>query len=353
MSVSRRMRSIILAAAAALTATLAGAATVHFVVPGDGAQLLGPQVLEIATDATAVNRVEFLVDGVLAGVVRTPPYRMTFDFGTSLEPREVTARVFANGYRDTYTATIRGAAFSAGEVMNVDLVEVPLRIRSGRTIDARDLLVTENSIAQTIDEIKPGRGPAEFVFLVDRSLSMRGGRLEAALRAVQDAANSLRPGDTASLVLFNHNVSRPRGLRVNETITPSGGTALRDALASAGTARRTYAIVITDGSDRNSVLSDEEALRKISGTKSIVSAIVLGSADRFLQRATANTGGTLRSATAKTIDDELQSILADINSRYTLVYQSRGNRGGWRTIAVKARRSGIEIASARKGYYAP
>src|SRR5688572_3214164 len=144
MSVSRRMRSIILATAVALTATLASAATVQFVTPGDGAQLIGPQVLEIRTDASAVNRVEFVVDGVLAGVVRTAPYRMTFDFGTTLEPREVTARVFANGYRDTFTATIRGAAISAGEVMNVDLVEVPLRIRAGRTIDARDLIVTEN-----------------------------------------------------------------------------------------------------------------------------------------------------------------------------------------------------------------
>lgn len=346
------MRSIALAALLMLAATFAVASEVRFISPGDGAQLFGPQVIEITTDAARVDRVEFLVDGVLAGVAKRPPYRIAFDFGTSLEAREITARVFSNGYRDTQTATVRTAAITAGETINVDVVEVPLRIRSNRMVTADDLRVAENGVPQTIREIKPGRGPAEFVFIVDRSLSMGGGRLEAALRAIDEGAKMLRPGDSASIVLFNHNVSRPRPLGIRDAGRPSGGTALRDALASANPARRTYTIAITDGGDRNSVLSEEEALRRISGTRSIVSAIVLGSPDRFLQRATANTGGTLHAATKETIDDELRRILADINSRYTLVYQSHGTRNGWRSIALEPRRRGIEIVSARKGYFA-
>ncbi len=79
---------------------------------------------------------------------------------------------------------------------------------------------------------------------------------------------------------------------------PSGGTSLRDALASVASHERTYAIVLTDGGDRTSELSDEQALRKISGTKTIVNAIILGTSHtRFLDRAAENTGGRVVSAT--------------------------------------------------------
>ncbi|HEX7807779.1 MAG TPA: Ig-like domain-containing protein, partial [Thermoanaerobaculia bacterium] len=57
-------------------------AGVTFVSPLPGSQAIGTQLLEITTDAASVNRVDFYVDGVLAGVARTAPYRIVFDFGT-------------------------------------------------------------------------------------------------------------------------------------------------------------------------------------------------------------------------------------------------------------------------------
>jgi hypothetical protein len=185
---------------------------------------------------------------------------------------------------------------------------------------------------------------------------MNDGKLEAALRAVQSELRQLRTGDTASLVLFNHNVAKPRRLERGESLaslTPSGGTSLRDALASVASKERTYALVITDGGDRNSELSDEEALRKISGTRTIVNAIVLGDAHaRFLDRAAANTGGSVVSASKNDVGDALSRLLEDINSRYLVIYQSRGTKRGWRTVDVKAQRSGVAIVSSRKGYFA-
>jgi len=116
---------------------------------------------------------------------------------------------------------------------------------------------------------------------------------------------------------------------------------------------RTYAIVITDGGDRTSELSDEAALRKISGTKTIVNAIVLGdSHTRFLDRAASNTGGTVVSATKSSVTNALARLLIDINSRYLVVYQSTSTSHGWRSIEVTPRRTGVTIANARKGYYA-
>jgi hypothetical protein len=181
---------------------------------------------------------------------------------------------------------------------------------------------------------------------------MGNGKLEAALRAVEAAARQLRPGDTASFVLFNHNVTKTT-LAEARTLVPSGGTSLRDALASIASAERTYAIVITDGGDRNSQLTDEAALRRISGTRTTVNALVLGdSHTRFLDRAAENTGGAVVGASKETVAPALQRILADINSRYLLVYQSAGTKRGWRSIDVQPRGAGIAVASARKGYFA-
>ena len=136
-------------------------------------------------------------------------------------------------------------------------------------------------------------------------------------------------------------------------LTPSGGTSLRDALASVASKERTYAIVITDGGDRNSELSDEEALRRISGTRTIVNAIVLGSSHaKFLDRAASNTGGSVVSASKDGVRDALSRLLADINSRYLVIYQSHGTQRGWRRVDVQAARRGVEIVSARKGYFA-
>ena len=326
------------------------AAAVTFVSPQAGAQALGAQPIEIATDAPNVDRVDFFVDGVLAGVARTSPYRIAFDFGTSLAARTITAKVWSNGFRSSESASVATAALTANETMDVDLVEVPLRVRSRRMVKAADLRVRENGVEQAVRDVRVERPPAHFAFVVDRSLSMGDGKLDAALRAIGQELRQLRPGDSSSIVFFNHQVSRPRAV-AGAAATPSGGTSLRDALASVASRERTYAIVITDGGDRNSELSEEQALRRISGARTVVHAVVLGdSHTRFLDRAAANTGGSVVSARRGNVDVVLRRVLEDINSRYLLVYQSRGTRRGWRTIQVHSSR--VEIVSARKGYFA-
>ncbi len=337
--------------AALLLTSIARAATT-FVSPLDGSQVLGPAAIEATTDAKNVDRIDFYVDGVLAGVARKPPYRIAHDFGTSLAAHTITAKVWSSGFQSSETSSVTTAALATSDAYNVDLVEVPLRVRSSRVLKPSDLRLRENGVEQTIRDVKSERPAAHFAFVVDRSLSMGGGKLEAALREVRAAMRALRPGDTASLVLFNHIVTKTT-IDDARNLVPSGGTSLRDALASIASKERTYAIVITDGGDRNSVLTEEAALRKISGTRTTVNAIVLGDAHtRFLDRAAENTGGSVVEASRESIGRALQRILADINSRYLLVYQSAGTKSGWRTIDVQPRAKGIEITNARKGYFA-
>jgi hypothetical protein len=352
------VRRMLLLAVLFLAATVSRAATLTFVSPLPGAQVLGPTLLEVTAGTPPPDRVDFFVDGVLAGVARKAPYRIAFDFGTSLAPRTITAKAWTNGFRSSESATITTAALTANDSINIDLVEVPLRARSSKPLRAADLRVRENGVEQTVRDVQVERPPAHFAFIVDRSLSMNGGKLEAALHAVESGLRQLRAGDTASLVLFNHNVARARPIVRGESlatrdVSPSGGTSLRDAVASVASRQRTYAIVITDGGDRTSALSDELALQKISTTRTIVHAIILGDTHaRFLDRAASNTGGSVVDASPASVRDALSRLLADINSRYLVIYQSTATTRGWRTIEVKPRRGDVTIANARKGYFA-
>jgi hypothetical protein len=360
------VRRMLLLAVLFVAAAVSRAATVTFTAPLPGAQVLGPTLLEVtsdaASDAAAIERVDFFVDGVLAGVARKAPYRIAFDFGTSLAPRTITAKAWSNGFRTSDSATITTAALTANDSINIDLVEVPLRARSSKPLRAADLRVRENGVEQTVRDVQRSRPAAHFAFIVDRSLSMNGGKLEGALHAIESELRQLRDGDTASLVLFNHHVAKARPITRGQQLMqqldrrdllPSGGTSLRDAVASVASTHRTYAIVITDGGDRTSALSDELALQKISTTKTIVNALVLGdSHTRFLDRAAGNTGGSVVSASSASLRDALARLLTDINSRYLVIYQSTATTRGWRTIEVTARIRDVTVSSARKGYFA-
>jgi hypothetical protein len=336
-------------------AAAANGASIVFVSPQSGAQAIGPQPIEITTTITKVDRVELLVDGVLAGVARTPPYRIAHDFGTSPAAHVVTAKVWSNAFLNVDETSVTTASLGAGETLNVDLVEVAMRVRTPQPLRADDLRVIENGVPQSIRELHADRGAARFAFVVDRSLSMGDGKLDAALQAIARESMLLRADDRIEVVLFNHNVMRARPIARGErlpSVPASGGTSLRDALSSIGSRERTYAIVITDGGDRNSETPESEALRRISNTKLIVDAIVLGDASRFLATAAQNTGGTIAEASAATLERALRAMILDINSRYTLTYQSHGNGNGWRAITIAPRRRGIEIVNARKGYFA-
>lgn len=330
----------------------------RFVSPLEGSQAVGPQWVEVTTDAAGVDRIEFTIDGVLAGVARKAPWRIAHDFGTALAPHTITAKLWANGYQASETATITTAALTAGASINVDLVEVPMRVHASHLLKPGDITVKENGIVQDVRAIKPERGPAHFMFVIDRSLSMGEGKLTATLRAVDAELHSLRPGDTAAVVLFNHNVSRPRPIAPGEKtaeifgdVEPSGGTSLYDALASIAGKERTFVIVITDGGDRNSELTADAALRQISNRNTVVDAIVLGWRSDFLGRAAKNTGGEFVKASKETIGQALHDLIAEINSRYLLIYQSHGNGPGWRAIDIKPRSRDVAVLRARKGYF--
>ena len=111
-----------------LVALAVGArADVRFVSPVEGAQTFGPTLLEIATSTPRVDRVEFSVDGRLAGVARTAPYHVIYDFGESTATHVVSAKLFADNFNHVESARVLTLALTAAASINVDLVEVPFR----------------------------------------------------------------------------------------------------------------------------------------------------------------------------------------------------------------------------------
>jgi hypothetical protein len=351
------VRCVVVTALLVLLAGPASAAAVRFVAPREGAQVIGVMTLEVEVEVTEVDRVEFFVDGTLVGVARAAPYRLAFDFGTSMQSRHLVAHVRSHQFRQDDVAEVRTAV--GGESITVNLVEVPLRVRAPGTVTAADLTVVEDGARQTVRDVLPGRSPSRFVFLVDRSQSMGEGKLAAALAAIDAAVELLRPEDTAQVIFFNHNFGRledlPRTARAGAlfaAIEPSGGTSLRDAVVSTVTAERTHTIVLTDGTDRNSEISDEAALQRISGANSIFFALVFDHASRFLEAASEKTGGDIKSVSSATVREAMRDLMADVNSRYTLTYQSSGKKKGWRAIRIAGARSAVKVLKARKGYFA-
>jgi len=323
----------------------------RFVQPLEGSQAIGRQQLEVRTDSQALDRVEFRVDGVLVGVVRKPPLSISFDFGDELRIRKVDATLISKGFTFRETISVRTAGVSINDAIDVDLVEVPLRIRGRNKISSDHLKISEDGVRQTIRSVERVRAAAKFHFIVDRSLSMKGEKLENSVAAVHDALARLKKNDHASVVTFNHVIDPPVVAASFRKATPSGGTSLRDAVSSVDTTSKSYIVVITDGGDRNSRASSEETLKKIATSNSSIYAITLGSGEgtRFVEGAASATGGLSLEATGATIRTAMKQIVDDIDSRYVVTYQSTSRKKGWRSIRIDA--PSLAVNGARKGYY--
>lgn len=338
--------------AALVFVALHAAAETRFVTPGEGAQTFGAMPLEVSTDRTAIDRVDFYVDGQLVGSARRAPYRTLFDFGDGQRARRVEAVVYSDTFKNTERSTMTTAGSASSEVVHVDLVEVPFRTANGKAPRASQLKLLENGKAQEIREVLAQRPPTRFVFVVDKSLSMSDGKLAASLQAVRRAQKHLRPDDSASAILFNHRVEPLRSVNELTDAGASGGTSLRDALLAAVRDERTVIVAISDGADRNSLSTATAAREALTSRNVQVHALLFGGGDgeSLLRDVTARTGGSLARSSAATIDADLDRIMRELNSRFTAVYQSSNSQRGWRNIELRA--TGSRVTALRKGYLA-
>jgi Ca-activated chloride channel family protein len=174
------------------------------------------------------------------------------------------------------------SAFQAGSGMVTTAVTV--REKSGRLVSnltAEDFIVTEDGSPQTLARFTAERTPLSVAIVIDTSQSLRG----EPMRVTRDAARrfietALQPGDEVALVSFNHAVTvvanwtmdRTQVVASLDALTPSGSTALYDAvfktmsLFTSRSLQRAAIVVISAGGDTASDQTPTQLRRALAGT---------------------------------------------------------------------------------------
>ena len=244
-----------------------------------------------------------------------------------------------------------------------------------------DFRVWEDGVPQTTNSFQHQDLPVSIGLLVDNSGSMRDKRT-----AVNSAAMTLlhdsNPKDAAFVVNFSDRAFLDQGFTSDISMLSRGlshfdsrgYTAMYDAVAASADELSKHAkepkqalLIITDGADNASRLSQEQAIRRVQnlGGPVVYTIGLLFDADEAeAQRARSaldmlseETGGVAYfPRSLDEVDKIAQDVARDIRNQYVVGYHSTkpSSIEGYRTIHVEVRepRHGRLIVRTRKGYFA-
>jgi Ca-activated chloride channel homolog len=242
--------------------------------------------------------------------------------------------------------------------------------------------VYENDKEQPIRTFKREDVPVSLGLIIDNSGSMRDKRakVEAAASALAKDSNK---DDEVFVVNFNDEafLDNPHGKEftndireIEEALTridSRGGTAMRDAIRMSIDHLKEHAhkekkvlVVITDGNDNSSVISNENLVKASQQADVLIYAVGLLSeeerreakrAERALRDLAEATGGeTFFPKEVSEVDRIAHQVAHDIRSQYTIVYSpiNAAMDGTFRKIRIVVNASGHPTVRTRSGYYA-
>jgi VWFA-related protein len=250
----------------------------------------------------------------------------------------------------------------------------------------RDFAVYEDGIRQELSLFTHENLPISLSVLIDTSASMQE-KLPQAQAAATKFTKTLRTQDAAQVVQFNDRAT------VLQDFTPdfglleaaikkteaAGPTALYNALyialkelgkqKKAGELRRRAIVLLTDGEDTASLVSDEQVLELARKTEINIYSISLRpnrSQDRA-RMAFSQAGYVLSSLAKETggqvffpnslseLDSVYDRIAEELRTQYSLGYVSSNQRrdGKWRRIVVRTPEKDDLQIRHKLGYYAP
>ena len=265
--------------------------------------------------------------------------------------------------------------------VEVTVVTVTVRDADGRLAGdlPRDAFtVYEDGEPQVVTQFTHERVPVALGLLLDVSDSMFGQRIRDARAAVaRFLLELLAPEDVFFVMAFNHAphlltpwTSDPATVRTAlDTLQPSGGTAIYDAVVRAlpliesRPRDRAALVIISDGADTASDVGLRDLRSSLLRTEAFIYAIAIDSPIRqaintrpnpeALGEITNQTGGRtevvhetadLQAATAR--------IAEELNNQYVLGYSSpHPGDGKYHSIRVTVRGAGYRVR-ARNGYVA-
>jgi VWFA-related protein len=281
---------------------------------------------------------------------------------------------------------VQPPSFGTGiEIINLSLSVTDARSNFVTDLQQGDFAVFEDGIRQELSLFTHENLPISLVLMLDTSASMED-KLPTAQAAAIRFTKTLRTQDVAQVVQFNDRSTTLQAFTNDQAALEAairrteaaGPTALHNALYVAlkdlsrdkdpRELRRRAVVLLSDGEDTASLVSDEQVLELARKSEINIYAISLrakrpqergqafSQAEYLVNALTRDTGGH---AYFPTSIDELDSvydrIAEELRTLYSVGYVSSNARrdGKWRRIVVRVpEREGITIRH-KLGYYAP
>ena len=281
----------------------------------------------------------------------------------------------------------RPPTFEVGiEVINLNLSVTDGRNNYVTDLAGKDFAVFEDGIRQELSLFTHENLPIAMAILMDVSASMDE-KLPQARAAAAKFARTLRPQDAAQIVQFNDRATVLQEFTndvaaleaaIHKTAA-SGPTALHNALYIAlkdlgkqkksGELKRRAIILLSDGEDTASLVSDEQVLELARKAEINIYAISLrpnraqdrqrqafSQAEYLLTALSRDTGGRVFFPNSLSeLDSVYERIAEELRTQYSLGYVSSNRRkdGKWRRIVVRIpSRDELQVRH-KLGYYAP
>jgi Ca-activated chloride channel family protein len=275
---------------------------------------------------------------------------------------------------------------STVDVVNLNVSVTDAKERYVTGLAAGDFAVYEDGVPQQLCVFTQERLPISLAVLVDSSLSMQNS-LPAVKTAASRLLHALRAEDRAEIIQFNHkfavlqDFTGDKGLldAAVRGIRADGATGLYNALyvtlkdprfrRQGDELTRQAVVILSDGEDTSSLVSDDQVLQLARKGEVTVFAINLRPGPRtanlldteapdratfFLTSLARETGGRAYFPTALAQLDGVYDRIADeLRTQYALGYVSSNPQrdGKWRHIAISTTQGHL-LLRHRLGYYA-
>jgi len=259
--------------------------------------------VEIMAPAEAITRVDFFVDGNLAGSVESAPWQLQHDFGRGFN--EQTVRVvafFSDGStaEDEITTTPleQSDFYVRSRLVTFEATVVDWRDRIITDLSQDDFRIWEDGAEQEITHFSVEERPIRVALVIDISSSMQEkDKMQRAITSAQQFLQFLNPEkDMAALILFNEQpyliseftndfISIKNEL---DKVQPMGGTAISDTLAATvplfkDQIGRKAIVLVTDGIDQHSNIGITEAVEQVRAANAKIYSVGIY-LDSFEQR---------------------------------------------------------------------
>jgi Ca-activated chloride channel family protein len=280
------------------------------------------------------------------------------------------------------TTARRLPRFEAG----VEVTQINISVTHGRQfvtgLSQDDFAIFEDGVRQQISLFIPENLPLSLVLMLDTSTSMTE-KLATVRAAAKRFVNTLGAEDLAEVVQFNDRTTTLQEYTSDhaaleaaiDKTEASGPTALHNALyvslkdlarqKKSGELRRWAIVLLSDGDDTASLVTDEQVIELARQTEIHIYAVSLSSsrpgksfsqAAYLLSTLANDTGGRVYFPNSLSeLEQVYERIAEELRTQYSLGYISNNSKrdGKWRRIVVRLpARDDVEIRH-KIGYYAP